>query len=164
MKSFFTLLSVTLCCSFGSVANAASDSTTVGVEVIHDEYVKFIGTADGIVKTIPVADIKPANNNSPNPTVNIGTLGLEATVAGSCRLDFSSLNGFSLKHSQGNQRLASYELSYNMNTIDSSNLAMVLPSCNTASTSLDFTAVGKIKKNARPGLYSDTVTITVTTQ
>lgn len=140
-----------------AAAYAASDSTSIDLQVTHIEYLNFIGTAVGINKTIAVDDIRNGN------VINIGTLGLESTLTGSCTLDFSSLNGFSLKHSQGNQRLSDYQLTYVGNTI-ASNTTIILPSCDTTATALDFLAIGKIKKNPRPGLYSDTVTIIVTSQ
>lgn len=157
MKALTPKILAPVMLAISSMAYAASDSTTIDLAVTHIEYLNFIGTAVGINKTVSVDDIRGGN------IVNIGTLGLESTETGSCSLDFASLNGFSLKHSQGNQRLSDYQLNYEGNTI-SSNTTIVLPSCNTAASALDFLAVGKIKKNPRKGLYSDTVTLTVTSQ
>jgi len=136
------------------VADAATDSTIFDIQVKHAAFVRLIGSAAGIDKTIAVDDIRSGN------VVNIGSLGIQSTFTGSCVLDFVSLNGYSLKHSQGNQRLSDYQLNYMGNTI-ASDTTLAL-SCNTLSTALDFKATSKVKKRPRPGLYSDTITLTVT--
>ena len=150
--------------AFSSMIYAGSDNTEIAIEITQVEYLNLIGSAAGADKLLDANDIRPATKNGPNPTVSLGTLGLESSVTGSCTLDFVSLTGFKLKHSQGNQVFTSYQLDYEGTTIDPTNLTMVLPSCIIAPTSLDFTATSKIKKKIRAGIYSDTVTITVTSQ
>jgi hypothetical protein len=147
-KLLFTLLPMIM-----GVTYATTDSSTINLQVVYAPYVKIIGTSLG-KKVIDVGDIRGNN------VVNIGVLGLESSLTGGCSLAFSSLYGFSLKHSQGNQRLTDYQLEYMANTI-TSNVTLVIP-CNTAKTSIDFKATSKVKKNPRPGFYSDTVTLTVT--
>lgn len=154
MKSLaFKLLVPLLSVMMGAVY-AATDSSIVQIQVKHIEFLKIVGTAAGINKTIAVDDIRSGN------IVNIGSLGLESSIPGDCTLAFVSLNGFSLKHSKGNQRLSDYQLDYMTQAI-TSDTTMILP-CKTATTALDFKALGTVKKNPRAGLYSDTVTITVT--
>jgi len=155
MKNLTLKLLVTFLPVMTGVAHAASDSSIFDIQVKHIEFVRLIGSAAGIDKTIAADDIRSGS------VVNIGTLGLESTIPGSCSIDFVSLNGYSLKHSQGNQRLSDYQLDYMGFTI-ASDITLVIP-CNTLPTALDFKATSKVKKNPRPGLYSDTVTLTVTT-
>ena len=162
MKSIPPLLFSSLLFALANVSFAATETTKINIQVTHDEYVKFVGTAVGAEKNFDEDEIRPVGNV--NPTLSVGTFGLESNLVGSCTLSVSSLNGFSLKHSNGNQRLADYKLNFLANTIDPNNLTIILPTCNSAASSLDFTVVGKIKKNPRPGLYSDTVTLVVTTQ
>ena len=156
MKSLaFKLLVPLLSVMMGAVY-AATDSSIVQIQVKHFEFLKIVGTAAGINKTIAVDDIRSGN------IVNIGSLGLESSIPGDCTLDFvsSNIKKFSLQHSQGKQILSYYQLDYKGYTI-TSDTTMILP-CKTATTALDFKALGTVKKNPRAGLYSDTVTITVT--
>ena len=154
MKSLTLKLLIPFLPIIVGVAHAASDSSIFDIQVKHDAFVRLVGSAAGIDKTIDVEDIRLGN------IVNIGTLGLQSTFSGSCSIDFVSLNGYSLKHSQGNQRLSDYQLDYMGNSI-ASDITLVMP-CNTITTALDFKATSKVKKNPRPGLYSDTITLTVT--
>lgn len=148
-KQLFALLPLIM-----GVTYAATDSSSINMEVVYAPYVKIIGTSLGN-KVIDVDDIRGNN------VVNIGTLGLESSIIGGCSFTLTSQYGFSLKHSQGNQRLTDYQLEYMTNTI-TSNTTLVIP-CNTAKTSIDFKATSKVKKNPRPGFYSDIITLTVTT-
>ena len=132
---------------------AATDSSTINLQVVYAPYVKIIGTSLG-KKVIDVSDIR-ANN-----VVNIGVLGLESSIIGDCSLAISSLKGFTLEYSQGKQTLADYQLEYGSNII-TSNVTLVMP-CNTPTAPKGFKAITKVKNNPRPGMYSDTITLTVT--
>ena len=139
---------------------AATDSSTINLQVVYAPYVKIIGTSLG-KKVIDVSDIR-ANN-----VVNIGVLGLESSIIGDCSLTFASSKGFKLEYSQGKQILADYQLEYgpdiitNDVTIIASDVTLVMP-CNTPAAPIGFKATTKVKKNPRPGMYSDTIILTVT--
>ena len=154
MKKLTLKLLIAFLPAIAGMAHAASDSSIIDIQVKHIEFVRLIGSAAGISKTIDLDDIRFGSS------VNIGSLGLQSTIAGDCSVDFVSLNGYSLKYSQGNQRLTDYQLDYMGNTI-TSDITLVLP-CNTVTTALDFQAIGKFKKKAKAGLYSDTITLTLT--
>jgi len=157
MKKLLLTLLIPLLPVMVGVVDAATHSSILDIQVKHIEFVRLIGSAAGIDKVIVVDDIRSGS------VVNIGTLGLESSISGSCSLDFKSLNSFSLEYSQkGKQSLADYQLEYDGKII-TSDITLVMP-CKTLATALDFKATSNVKKNPRPGFYSDTITLTVTTQ
>ena len=164
MRSFSVILLASLLFAFVSVTHAARESTFIELQVTYDEYVKLVGTVVGAVKTFSVDDIKPAGNRGPGPTVSVGSLGISSNLTGDCTLNFTTRNNFRLRHLVSNRRLTNYRLNFNGKRINRRrNTTMTLP-CNSAPTSLDFTATGRFRRNVASGIYSDTVTIVVTTQ
>ena len=145
------------------VTYAASDTKVFDIQVKHEAFLRIVGSAAGFIgdghkKNLNVDDVRTGN------PLSIGTLGLESTFTGNCDLGFASLNGFSLKYQKGNQRLTDYQLLYTPSgtqfTITADTVISI--ACNTIATALKFQAVGNVKKKAKPGLYSDVVTFTVT--
>ena len=163
MKRLIIKLLMPLMLMIMGVAYAASDSSIFDIQVKHEAFLRIVGSAAGFIgdghkKNLDVNDVRTGN------PLTIGTLGLESTFTGNCDLGFASLNGFSLKYQQGNQRLTDYQLLYMPSgtqfiiTADT----VISIACNTIATALDFQAIGNVKKKAKPGLYSDVVTFTVT--
>jgi spore coat protein U-like protein len=165
MKRFTIKLLIPLMPMIVGVAYAASDSSIFDIQVKHVEFLNIVGSAAGFIgsgheKTFAVDDVRGGN------ILNIGTLGLESTFTGACTLGFSSSNTkkFSLKYETGGQTLTDYQLIYTPNTTthtinSDTNITLA---CNTLPAALDFQAVGKMKNKPKAGLYSDTVTFTVT--
>jgi len=143
---------------------AASEGKSVDLAVTFVNSIKLTGTVVGATRTYSSTEIRSATKKVPHPTITLGTLGIESNNPGNCTLSFSTLNGFSLIHTQQGQPLTSYELDFKAQTINPANLSILLPSCNTLPSPFDFRATGNIKKKVKAGVYSDIVTITVTTQ
>jgi len=161
MKSLTSISLASLLLALSSMAYAVSKNTSIDVRVTHVEFLRFLGDAQG--SHFLLADqIRPATNGGSNPTVLLGGLGIESSTVGNCTLDFSSLYGFSLKHSQGNQRFTDYQLLYPPSASPIASNTSITLDCNTPPADLHFQAVGKIKKKVKAGVYSDTLTLTVT--
>lgn len=163
MRRITPLMIAALLSTSFSIGYAATETTYIDLSVIHDEYVKLVGTVVGSDKTFSVDDIEPAGTRGPGPTISLGTMGLETNLTGTCDLDFSSINNFRLRHTTSNRRLTNYRLNYKSNRINRRNRTMSVP-CNSTLSSLDFTATGNFRQNVQSGIYSDTVTVVVTTQ
>ena len=143
-------------------ANAAGESTDIQIKIIHDQFVKLSGTVVGASRTFSVDDIKPPTGYS-SPWVSLGTLGLESNFAANCTMDFSTRNGFKLRHTVSNKRLTRYIMKYRNKKIRKHKPTVTLP-CNTAPTTLSLKRRGAFRNNIESGIYADVVTITVTTQ
>ena len=163
MKNLTIKLLITLMPVILGVSYAATSTKVFDIQVKHIEFLKIVGSATGSVgsghkKIFSVASVRDSIRQT------VGTLGLESTFSGDCDFGISSLNGFSLKYEKGNQRLTDYQLIYSSATTEytiTSDINFPL-GCNTVATALDFQATGNFKKKAKAGLYSDTVTFTVT--
>lgn len=162
MKSVTPILLSTFFFVYVNFSYAATESTNVKIEVIHDEYVKLVGSAVGVSRTFSVEDVKPPSGS--RPKIALGVLGLESNLAGNCTLNISTLNTFKLKHTVSNKRLTRYKLFYKGKTIrKNKNTTMTLP-CSSSQSNLEFKSVGAFLNNIKSGIYSDTITLTVTTQ
>ncbi len=144
-----------------NTASAAGESTDILVRVIHDQYVRLTGTVAGSSRTFSVDDVKPPDGS--RPWVSLGSLGLESNIAGNCDIDFSTQNNFKLKHTVSNKRLTRYILKYRNKKIRKNKHTLTMP-CNALPSTLSFKRKGRFRQNVRSGIYSDVVTITVTTQ
>jgi len=144
-----------------NIANAAGESTDILVRVIHDQYVRLTGTAVGSSRMFSVDDVKPPNGSK--PLLSLGTLGLQSNIAGNCSMDFSTANNFRLRHTVSNKKLTSYILKYRNKRITRRKHTLTMP-CNVLPTTLAFKRRGKFRNRVRSGIYSDIVTITVTTE
>ena len=161
MKSLTSIFLASFLLVLSSMTYALSKNTNIAIRVTYVEFLNIVGDARGS-HYLTAAEIRPITNNGPNPTVLLGDLGLESSTVGNCTLGFSSLYGFSLKHSQGNQRFTNYQLIYPPSASPIASDTIITLDCNTAPADLHFQAVGKIKKKVKAGVYSDTVTVTVT--
>ena len=162
-----TLIASGILLATGAVAFAASDTTQIDLSVTHVPYVKLIGTAPGSSRFYGNNDI--ANWIFPS-IVDLGTLGLETNVGGNCDINFSTLNNFDLLHTVSNNSLTPYKILYQSQEFGpATNPTLSLP-CDTVPTTIEFTPTQIVFGNLYPallieaGVYSDTVTVVVTTQ
>ncbi len=155
-------LSTTLTCAY-----AATESTQIGIQVTHDEYVKIVGSAAGSSNTYSNNDI--ANWIFPN-IVDLGTLGLESNMQGNCDLSMSTLNNFDLLHTVSASSLTKYKVIYESQEFSETNNPNLSLPCNLTPSIIQFSPTQIVWGNLAPsaliqtGTYSDTVTITITTQ
>ena len=148
-------------------SNAATDQTDIELSYTYTPYVKLIGTAPGSSRQYDNNDI--ANWIFPS-VVDLGTLGLESNVTGSCDINFSTLNNFNLLHTVSGNSLTKYKILYQAQEFGlASNPTLTIP-CNTIPTTLEFTPTQIVFGNLWPalliesGIYRDVVTVVVTTQ
>ena len=167
VKPLIAAISASIFCTSCSIAFGASETTEISLNITHAPYVKFIGTAPGSSRFYGNNDI--ANWIFPS-IVDLGTLGLETNVGGNCDINFSTLNNFDLLHTVSNNSLTKYKIIYQSQDLgQTSNPTLSLP-CNTVPTTIEFTPTQIVWGNLFPtywieaGVYSDTVTVVVTTQ
>lgn len=160
MKFTKTILAPVVLLASSSIAFAATDTTNIEINVTKDAYVNLIGTLAGnTAVALTEAEVD-------GTTTTLGTLGFESNTTGSCTVSFSSLNNYSLVHTVDNTlNLGDYTITYAgvSNSAASGGNNYVATTCNEAASNLD------ISNPALPavviaGTYSDTVTVTVTTQ
>jgi hypothetical protein len=155
----FTSLIVTgvfLATTTAAMAANPSDTSNIRIEVTKGKHVKLIGTAIGQTKTFTTDVLS-------NNTVSLGTLGLESNSKGKCDVAFSSKNGFKLSSAVTNKNLGTYSILHegaihSFNRPNSKELE-----CNTVASNLRLRSP-TIQSNIAAGVYSDVLTITVTTQ
>lgn len=145
----------------------ATEHTDIDISVIHDEYVRIIGSAAGSSRFYSNEQI--ANWIFPN-VVDLGTLGLESNLAGDCDFSISTLNNFQLLHTVNSEKLTKYKVIYaSQEFSETSNPTFSLP-CDSIPTPIEFSPTELVFGNLFPsllisaGTYSDTITVVVTTQ
>lgn len=150
-----------------SYTYAATEHTDININVIHDEYVRIIGSAAGSSRFYSNEQI--ANWIFPN-TVDIGTIGLESNIAGDCDLNVSTLNNFQLLHTVNSEKLTKFKVIYGTQEFsETSNSTLTLP-CNSTPSQIQFAPTELVFGNLFPslliatGTYSDTITLVITTQ
>jgi len=145
-----------------SLAVAATDTTEIEINVTKDAFVNFTGTLAGnVTSALSEGDVNGA-------TTVLGTLGTESNTVGGCDIDVSSLNGYRLQHDVD---AALYLHGTNTFTVNYAGGAfndvaaptLSFASCNNAATDLSITSPA-IAGVVQAGTYSDTITVTVTTQ
>ena len=160
MKFTKNLLASAVLLATSSIAFAASDSTEIEINVTKDAYVNFVGTLAGnVVKPLTLAEVD-------NTTTTLGTLGIESNTTGTCTVAFSSLNDYKLIHTtDAALNLGDYSISYAgvSNSAASSGNDYVAANCNEAPSNFDMTSPA-LPPVVIAGTYSDTITMTVTTQ
>ena len=159
MKFSKKILASAVLMASSSIAFAATDSTDITINVTKDAYVNLTGTLNASTTVnLTEAQVDGA-------TTAVGTLGFESNTVGTCTVAFSSANGYKLVHTTDNTLdLGDYSIAYKgvTNSSAASN-DYVATTCNEAASDLE------ISNPALPavviaGTYSDTVTVTVTTQ
>lgn len=148
-----------------SSTNAASDGTEITISHTYTPFVNFTGTAPGASRFYDNSDI--TNSGFPKP-VNLGTMGLESNVGGTCDLNFTTANNFKLLHTITNNNLGNYKIRYKgLEFNETNNLQLQLP-CTSAATDIDFElntfGFSNIDPLLADGIYRDIVTVVVTTQ
>ena len=162
MKFSSKVLSAAVLMASSSIALAASDSTEIEINVTKDAYVNLTGSLAGnVVSTLSEADVD-------GTTTVLGTLGTESNTVGGCDIDVSSVNDFKLQHDVDNTLYLhganNFTVNYASNTFTSGAAATVsLPSCQNAASNLSITSPALVGV-VQAGTYSDTLTVTVTTQ
>ncbi len=156
------LLSAAVLMASSSIALAATDSTDIEINVTKDAFVNLIGSLAGNT-SVPLADTDVDGN-----TTVLGTLGTESNTTGSCDIDVSSLKDYRLEHTtQAGLFLHgtdNYTVNYGGQTFTSgASGTLTQPNCNQVASDLSITSPA-LAGVVQAGTYSDTLTVTVTTQ
>ena len=142
-----------------STAMAATDSTTIEINVTKDAYVNLVGNLSGnVITPLTLAEVN-------NTTTTLGTLGFESNTTGSCTVTFASAQGYKLVHAtDASLDLGAYSIEYAgvTNSAAASN-DYVATTCNEVATDMTITNPA-LPAVVIAGTYSDTITVEVTTQ
>lgn len=162
MKFTTKLIASALLLATGSVAFAATDTTSITINVTKDAYVNFIGTVD----TATTASLTLAEVDGFTKT--IGDLGLESNTTGSCSIAFTSANDFKLQHDTNAALFlhgaAQYTVDWDGDAVSSGNQTVSLATCNKAVGDFNIISPALPAGVVTAGTYSDTLTMVVTTQ
>jgi hypothetical protein len=143
-----------------SFATAATDTTTVEINVTKDAYVNFVGS----LSTSPSVSLDIITMGG--ATTTLGTLGIESNTVGTCTVTFASANDYKLVHTvNGALDLGDYTISYAgvSNSAASSGNDYVATTCNEVASDMTI-AHPALPAVVTAGTYNDTVTMVVTTQ
>jgi len=162
MKFSNKLITSAVLFASSSIALAATDSTEIEINVTKDAFVNFTGDLAGNVsRDLSVAEVN-------GTLTSLGNLGTESNTVGSCDLNITSLNDFKLQHDVNASLYLhgtnQYSINYAGNSFASGSPALTLASCNNAASSMQIATPGFDSSNVQAGTYSDTLTVTVTTQ
>ena len=156
------LLSAAVLMTSSSIALAATDTTEIEINVTKDAYVNLIGSLSGNTSVaLAEADVD-------NATTVLGTLGTESNTTGSCDITVASLKDYKLEHTTAAglflHGTANYTVNYGGSTFTSgASSALTQPNCNQVPSDLSITSPA-LPGVVQAGTYSDTITVTVTTQ
>lgn len=159
MKITKNIIASAVLLATSSLAIAATDTTTIDINVTKDPYVNLIGTLSGnVVKALTLAEVNGV-------TTTLGTLGFESNTTGTCTVSFASVNDYELLHTDGVTSLGNYSVTYAgaTNSSASSGNDVSAADCNEAATNFTMTSPS-LPAVVTAGTYSDTITMTVTTQ
>lgn len=160
MKFTKHILATAVLLATSSFAIAATDTTDIEINVTKDAYVNLIGSLAGnTTAVLTEADVD-------GTTTTLGTLGFESNTTGTCNVAFSSANTYKLVHTVNPALdLGDYTLTYQgvTNNATSNGNDYAAASCNEVAANLDITNPA-LPPVVTAGTYSDTVTVTVTTQ
>ncbi len=159
MKFTKNIIASAVLLATSSLAIAATDTTTVEINVTKDAYVNFVGT----LSTSPTVAL---DVNTLAGTQSLGTLGIESNTVGTCTVTFASANNYKLVHTvDAALDLGDYTISYAgvSNSAASSGNDYVAATCNEAASSLSITSPA-LPAVVIAGTYNDTLTMVVTTQ
>ena len=157
MKFSKSLIASAVLLATSTIAFAATDSTTVQINVTENAFVTLIGTALNSTTALVAADMD-------GTAKGLGTLGFNSNVTGTCSVDFASTNNYSLNHTVSGAFIATYGVTYNGSTVSDNAANTVTQDCLTAGlTPLTMASITNTTLPIASGTYADTVTITVTT-
>ncbi len=144
-----------------------TDSTDITINVTKDEFVNFSGSLQGTqTVSLTTADVDGG-------TQTLGDLGVESNTSGDCTVAFSSVNDFKLKHTTA--AVSTFLHGAAQYTLDWSASAATIAS-GAATNTFDITGCVHTDSDlvmnppslpagtVLAGIYSDVVTVTVTTQ
>ena len=157
------IISAAVLMASSSIALAATDSTDIEINVTKDAYVNLIGSLAGnVVTPLSEADVDGA-------TTVLGTLGTESNTVGGCDIDVTSVNDYKLQHDVDAalylHGAANYTVNYGGSTFTSGAAGTLSQaSCNNPASNLSISSPAIPAGVVQAGTYSDTLTVTVTTQ
>lgn len=145
-----------------SIALAATDSTDIEINVTKDAYVNLIGSLSGNT-SVALADTDVDGN-----TTVLGTLGTESNTTGSCDITVTSLKDYRLEHTTSAglylHGAANYSVNYGgASFVSGPVVPLTQPNCNQVASDLSITSPA-LPGVVQAGTYTDTLTVTVTTQ
>lgn len=161
MKFTKTAIAAVLFAS-STIAFAATDSTDITINVTKDPYVNLIGSLS------TSQDVNLTEADVTSTTTTLGTLGTESNTTGGCDLAITSANDFKLQHDTNAALYLHGASNYSINyegtsyTSGSANTA-TFTTCNNAASAFNMVSPA-ISGVVLAGTYSDTLSITVTTQ
>ncbi len=159
MKFSQKLIASAVLLATSAVAIAATDTTTVEINVTKGALVNFTGT----LATSPTVTLDV--NTMGGVTTTLGTLGLSSNTVGTCTVTFASANDYKLVHADDAAiDLGVYTINYagTTNTSGTSN-DYVATTCNETASNMDI-AHPALPAVVTAGTYEDTLTMVVTTQ
>ncbi len=165
-KTFFTSASAVFLLSSSFLVTSTfavqTDSSQIIINVTKGDFVNFTGTVDSAAAAnLSIAEVT-------NTSTSIGTLGLESNVAGDCTVAFTSTNAYKLMNGPiALHGAGTYSLAWNGSTINATSPSVTIAgtSCNLANTAMSIVTTGLTPANTVvAGTYTDTVSMTVTTQ
>jgi len=160
MKFTKHLIASAVLLATSSIAIAATDSTTIEINVTKDAYVNLVGSLSGnAVAPLALADVN-------DTTTTLGTLGFESNTTGSCTVTFASANNYKLVHAtDGALNLGDYSITYAgvTNSAASAGNNYVAATCNEAAANMTMTSPA-LPAVVIAGTYSDTITVEIATQ
>ena len=169
MKLSTKLISAAVLMATSSMALAATDTTTIELNVTKDAYVTFTGSLkDPSTQALPAGVI--GVDGIAAAATNVGTLGFESNTPGSCDLKITSAKGYNLEHTTPGTFLyaTNYNVDYQGSNFNPSSLdTITLTTCNVLDTDLNSAVVVNtpaVTGVVAAGTYSDTLTLVVTTQ
>ena len=159
MKFTKHLIASAVLLATSSLAIAATDSTTVEINVTKDAYVNLVGSLSGNVLTpLTLAQVD-------NTTTTLGTLGFESNTTGTCTVAFASAEGYKLVHAtDASLDLGDYSIAYaGVTNSSAASNDYVAATCNEVASDMTITSPA-LPAVVIAGTYSDALTVTVTTQ
>ena len=141
-----------------AMAAQSNDSKKIHINVNQPTYAVLHGSAaSNSDNTLDIAQI------TSKAKVSLGTLGIKSNGK-NCALSFETLNDFTLKHEDNAAViLQKFGLNY-LGTDITAKTDMPLNSCVMAATEFSFQATTDAPEIIAPGIYRDTVTITLTAE
>jgi hypothetical protein len=140
-----------------TLANAATNSRSIAIQVIAKGHIKLKGSATtNVLMKVKLADIQQKKR------INLGTFGIETSTQANCHIHFDSANNYRLQHTeQANTYLTAYQLSYNGQLISSS--TKIISSCNAGNGLLTLIPTDGMPRIIPNGIYQDKLRVVVTT-
>lgn len=166
IKPIKFIIAALVATSFSYITYASTnDKAVIDISTTYAPYVNFTGTAPGSSRfydnSAVIQFIFPV-------LTNLGTMGLESNVGGSCNINFTTKNNFELIHTLNNSTFGDYDIQFRGETFNQSNNPEIELPCTSEATDLNFImnglSLGGIDYFIDAGTYQDIITAVVTTQ